>query len=1013
MLLLNISISNMRSKFTFYFFLLLIFTKTSLTAQDTTWVQSFQYSSKTRDTLLQFPLGDHNQYEKILMYYNMRCKSGLISTGTDRNKGCGEWDYSCNTNIIDSTGIDSLKAIHPDYVISGINDNFFAYTTKPTYTYTDYDVQNVNVNSVAGISKFSSGTHLGNTSVVTKDNVNFKAWYLFKAQEMNGLTSGNIIGISFKNRKNGTISFVKLKLASTNQNELSESLISSLSFTEVVNRNINFNATGETDVYFHKSYNYGGNSNLVLEFSFTGNIEDIQDLEILGTSISDLSNLGSTKNDKYLELGTQGAGNLSVEGMKNIKNEITVAFWSNGNTEVLPNNNSIFTAEDSNKNRQLNVHLPWSNSRVYWDCGGDASGYDRIDKATIASEYEGSWKHWAFTKNTNTGSMKIYLNGKLWHSGAGKFKPINIEKFVLGSDINNSIPYFGLIDDFTVWNKELSAQDIEAIMSQNPVQLAHLQNNLAAYYDMHELNEFELKDQSKYLGTCTFSSKINQKTFRGNDIFKTFENTNVRPDISWIKGNPNISISNVLQRDSSANTPYKIIPYSIVDKKLTAGQPLYYWAAGTFDIYDEFGNIIDEFFIPEDDVILISDLVYYNYSPSKYELLSFVTPYGIGLDFGKEGKTWVFDVTDYGPILKGRKRFLMDKGGEWQEEMNIKFAFIKGTPSRPVLSIQQVWPATSYGYQSILNNNHLETRQLYAEPEIKSMKIRTVATGHGQEGEFIPRTHSININGGNTDFSWQLWKECADNPIFPQGGTWVYDRAGWCPGAPSDLREFEIIPLVNSGSSFTMDYGLNTATGDSRYIINTQLVKYGDASFANDAAIEEIISPSTSVPYQRLNPACANPVIIIKNNGKNVLTSAIISYGIEGGITATYNWTGSLGFLKSQKINLPNLPAEAFITGKTFFASILQVNNVSDEYTANNKLTSAITNVKNLEGGIIISMKTNGMPNETKWTLKDSDGNIIKSSQSGLSAFTIYNDTIPNLVGCYQLQFTDTDQDGI
>ena len=56
-----------------------------------------------------------------------------------------------------------------------------------------------------------------------------------------------------------------------------------------------------------------------------------------------------------------------------------------------------------------------------------------------------------------------------------------------------------------------------------------------------------------------------------------------------------------------------------------------------------------------------------------------MTPYGIGLDFGMEGKTWVFDVTDFGPILKGEKRILMDKGGQWQEDIDIRFEYIEGT----------------------------------------------------------------------------------------------------------------------------------------------------------------------------------------------------------------------------------------------------------------------------------------------------------------------------------------------
>ena len=128
-------------------FIVLISFSSSILSQDTTWVQTFDYQSKTRDTMISFPQGDHNQYEKIIMYYSMRCKNGLISTGSDRNRGCGEWDYSCNTNVIDSSGIDSLKALHPNYVINGITEDYFFYTTKPTFTYYEYEQTNINITS--------------------------------------------------------------------------------------------------------------------------------------------------------------------------------------------------------------------------------------------------------------------------------------------------------------------------------------------------------------------------------------------------------------------------------------------------------------------------------------------------------------------------------------------------------------------------------------------------------------------------------------------------------------------------------------------------------------------------------------------------------------------------------------------------------------------------------------------------------------------------------------------------
>ncbi len=1009
----------MHTYFTFTKFVLLaviVLFFSGINAQDTTWVQGFQFDSRTRDSVIHFPSGNHNQYEKILMYYTMRCKDGLVSTGSDRNKGCGEWDYSCNTNIIDSSGVDSLKVLHPNYIISGVSENYFYYTTRPTYTYYDFVQKNITVNSQSAVNYFAAGPFNSNTSISLHDSKTKKSYFMYNASETGSLfTNGKVYGIQLNPEGTGKIAFAKIKIATTKTDEISADLVRQLDFKEVYNRQIIVASGGKKDLIFHSPYQIqsNGDDNIIVEISYTGDIAEAGSLSLVASG-SDLPNsLVIPVSDRYIEFNGIEPVKLPVSGMKQIDKQITVSFWSKGNETALPKNTSVFTAEDQSKNRQLNVHLPWSNSRIYWDCGNDGTGYDRIDKATVPAEFEGVWNHWAFTKNSTTGSMKIYLNGVLWHSGTGKTRPIDIDVFALGADISSANPWAGSLDDFAVWDKELTAEEITAILFNAPAAVPALAANLVAYYDMNEADGFVINDKSQNHFTATFIETPYRSLFRGADTFKSFYPGTARPDISFITGNFNLSVTEATVRDSVMNAPTKITPYSVSGGKLIKGNALYYWASGFFPVYDENGDVVDEVEFPEEDIISVEDLVYYDKFPSKYELLSFVTPYGIGLDFGLKGKTWIFDVTDYGPVLKQSKRLTMDKGGEWQEDIDIKFAFIKGTPARNILSIQPVWPATVYGYTSILNNNHLEERDLFCEPEVRSMKVRTVATGHGQEGEFIPRNHSLNVNGGNTEFIWQLWKECADNPVYPQGGTWVYDRAGWCPGAPSDLREFEIMPYVSSGQPFSLDYGLNTATGDSRYIVNTQLVKYGPPNFQLDAALEEIITPSKKDVYSRINPICSNPVIVLKNNGKTRLTSATIKYGVEGYPLSSFSWTGNLDFLQTQKITLPNPGSEALLSGNTFTAFVEKTNNAADEYSPNDRLYSTYTPTANLEGGIIVVMKTNGMPNETKWTLRDDAGNIIKTSKNNLTGFTLYQDTIQGLSGCYQLQFTDSDDDGI
>ena len=154
--------------------------------------------------------------------------------------------------------------------------------------------------------------------------------------------------------------------------------------------------------------------------------------------------------------------------MGNISDEVTVSFWINGDENVLPQNTSILEAYDLNGKRTLNIHFPWSNGRMYWDCGNSGTtSYDRIDKAASLSEYTGGWSHWAFTKNTNTGSLKIYRNGQLWHSGTGHTKTMDIASMKLASQ-GNTNGYFwdGNIKEFRVFDKELSQSAISNWMNQ-------------------------------------------------------------------------------------------------------------------------------------------------------------------------------------------------------------------------------------------------------------------------------------------------------------------------------------------------------------------------------------------------------------------------------------------------------------------------------------------------------------------------------------------------------------------
>ncbi|WP_287527649.1 LamG domain-containing protein, partial [Okeania sp. SIO2C2] len=145
-------------------------------------------------------------------------------------------------------------------------------------------------------------------------------------------------------------------------------------------------------------------------------------------------------------------------------NEVTISFWANGG-ESLPKQSSILLAEDKTNNRVVNIHLPWSDSTVYFDCGNKTSSFDRIEQLAQVSDFKGKWNHWVFTKNITTGEMKIYLNGSLWQTVTGKYQELSqITQIKLGCGYGF---YEGKVAHLRIYDRVLSQEEINELMKVN------------------------------------------------------------------------------------------------------------------------------------------------------------------------------------------------------------------------------------------------------------------------------------------------------------------------------------------------------------------------------------------------------------------------------------------------------------------------------------------------------------------------------------------------------------------
>jgi hypothetical protein len=1035
----------------YLYLILILICSCQITAQnpgDTIVVQTFDYSSNTRDTIAYFPDNTNLSFEKIILSYNMRCKDNIINTnGSVNNVGCGAWDYSCHTYIHDSTRIDSILSNQASHVISNFSGSSYDYSINPVYNYFQYIHPAITLDSI--ITENLTHIGYGNDSldvVLATENNSFKSHFLYTADELTamGLLHDTIKAISI-NVLNGnqTANFLKIRLKLTNDSLLNNISPHLTGFTEVYNSNtILYN--GLNKFYFTNDFLWDSISNIIVEFSFTNSTVSNASLVSADTTTNISGLITNDANHITLNSAENIDFPITASMTSNVSDEITITFWANGNANVLPQNTSILEGLDTNGYRTLNIHFPWSNSRIYWDCGNDGtSSYDRIDKAANINEYTNEWSHWAFTKNTNTGVMNIYRNGVIWHSGSGKSQQINLSSLKLGSNGNgNSNFWNGHIKDLQIFNKELSDTTINNWINIRFNSTHPNATNLIAYYPFSEGQGNTVYDYSVNSQMAQSNGNINWGYSRGDQLFKFFSEISARPDIVLYQGEYEMSIVNDTILDSLIAIPNTINEYAIFPNHNTLQNDSIaiistnnYWEAIS-NIYDEQGNIISSNTTSIDGNINITSLAYYNRYPMAFQIMSFVTPYGAYLDLGENGKTWYFDLTDFSPILKGQKRINMSGGGQWQEDMDIKFLFIVGTPPRDVLDAQQIWRPQSKGYANIMANESFEPKNILFNSDANSYKLRTVITGHGQEGEFISRNHFLNIDGGPQEFVWPVWTECAGNPIFPQGGTWIYDRAGWCPGQASDIREDDISSYVSPGQIHNIDYGVVSASGNSNYWVSSQLISYDQPNHSLDAAVIDILSPTNEILHFRKNPICSKPKIIIQNTGITTLTSLTINYWINNeNNSSTYQWNGNLNFLEKEEIELPASIAfwssidlsEGLTLGEVttydhasdvnkFHVSITTANGSEDEYTNNNTLSSSFTPPPQYPNVFTFWYQTNngviGSISETSWELNDNLGNMIYNGNN-LMPNTQYKDTISLSNGCYVLDIYDVDHDGI
>lgn len=405
------------------------------------------------------------------------------------------------------------------------------------------------------------------------------------------------------------------------------------------------------------------------------------------------------------------------------------------------------------------------------------------------------------------------------------------------------------------------------------------------------------------------------------------------------------------------------------------------------------------------------------------ELAELITPYANSNFPAVYGWGWkhpyIFDVTDYYPILKDEVTIrIFYSGYSGGFTGTVRFYFIEGTPARNVVHIEKLYHgAYAYGLADDPIEEKVDERTITFPADAQSGVLRTIITGHGgiateNCSEFCKKWLRYKINGESI-LQKDIWRDdCGSNWLAVQSGTWIYDRANWCPG---NSVEPWIVPLPSSlepGSTFNADIDFqpfSTTHSGASYKMSTYVIFYGPYNHDLDIAIEKIISPNKFVEHRHFNPVCGEARFKVKNYGSTTITSLKIGYKIGDDPMAEKDFSLSLQPDQEAELVIDDISTLLTVSAtSTFELEILEVNGeVGDDEPLNNKLSTTFEPVPvHTNDWYYVQMRSSGITsvsNPVTWKLIDMNTGTTLYSRTITAPNQTRNDTFRLYNGCYKL----------
>lgn len=1007
-------------------------------SNDTITVQTFTFDSIfTRQAIFKFP--DVNEkFQRVIAKYRLKC-----DPKTQHDKyNCGEWDYLAFMNIFKPTNeFNFSKRKHPRVTFGNFNKPDIG--VKILKDKPNFDTVNIVDVKPSAVSENENMIELGEGSEKLNDFSRHRFLLFNKDLEAKGIVKDSKIGkISFEANILDTMRYVKVRIAFVKK--LTQQIIyynEDLDFQEVAYQTyVTPNDCKDNKLLilnFNQDLVYDGLSNLIVELMYLpiNNSRNIFKGSVVSKNIAiTVSNANFIRlngNDAWINsipLPTiSGGQHFTFEGWIKMRDKGVI--FRLGDKVVVSVNN---ITEDNNAS--LNIKLSNEKNMLAFT---NSNPLKINEWAHIAVVYDGEGE-------LCSDVLKLFINSKPvtleYHKA---WENIYMPRFIDDLPVNFSIGQGEYIDkdnitsntdgDFSkirVWDISLTNQQIVEWYNKDITDEHPCFSNLLLNFDIN--NDENGATSIINMGTL----KTNANIIGPVEILNTFESpklvnqTNFIPNINFYVGDFIYSKKEENVKKIRLQSPITLVYFNGLNNYPMVEKVDYKYGNYIYKYDFEFNkidsiNVQDEF----DEYIIDDELFSYEtkHYPKKqvYEIGRFVTPYGINLSLGENGFEWEYDLTDYMNDLRGEVELEAHNN---QELIDLKFLFIKGEPSRDILRITEPWgPVNTYSYYDLGKDIKVTDTTITILPNTKAVKLKVRLTGHGmvpntshpaQCCEFLDNTHYLYAGPTMDEYEiagkWKIWQQCTDNPVWPQGGTWMLMREGWCPG--DIVKDYEI-DLTNyvSDNKITINYEISTDSldlypeiGSGNYFANFHLVEYGAAKYKKDLELFKIITPSIEDIYSKLNPICNGIKFVVRNNSDESISNfeVVLVNGSENEKHLIEKVILPRAF---DTINIMLNDAKFWLGSNDNKYNISIMLKVDDDDNLDNNTGEAIFNIPDIYNKSNFQIKYLSNLRASDYSLKiyDFRNEVVKVLPATINSKT-YNFTLNDLPnGCYRFELTD------